>query len=172
MSVTDPHQEEHADGIVEDKTQAAPAYFNVLFYGLIIWGVIFMAYYLFSGWSSQEEFQQKMAAHKGETPAQQQGSPPASSPNDQATVTKAAPAAMPGMTADGGALYDQHCSGCHGADGKGGFGPDLSGDYKYGKTVAATSESISNGRPGNMPAFGKKLSEDEIKALTDFILAL
>ena len=60
----DMHNDEHADGIVENREQSPPVYFNILFYGLIIWGVIFMAYYLFSGWSSDAEFQEKMATHK------------------------------------------------------------------------------------------------------------
>ena len=56
---------EHSyDGIREDREQKPPAYFNLLFYGLIIWGVIFSAYFLLSGWSSQGEFQEKMAAHQ------------------------------------------------------------------------------------------------------------
>ena len=75
MSTTDPHHEEHADGIVEDREQAPPVYFNILFYGLIIWGVAFMSFYLLSGWSSDQEFQEKMAAHKGE-PVQQQAAAP------------------------------------------------------------------------------------------------
>ena len=58
MSTTDPHQEEHADGIVEDREQAPPVYFTILFYGLIIWGVAFMAFYLLSGWSAEAEFQE------------------------------------------------------------------------------------------------------------------
>ena len=61
---SDMHNEEHADGIVENREQSPPVYFNILFYGLIIWGVIFMAYFLFSGWSSDAEFQEKMATHK------------------------------------------------------------------------------------------------------------
>ena len=52
------------DGIREDREQKPPAYFNLLFYGLIIWGLLFCAYYLLSGWSSQGEFQEKMSAHK------------------------------------------------------------------------------------------------------------
>jgi len=67
MTTSDLHTEEHADGIVEDRQQAPPVYFNILFYGLIIWGVIFMAYYLFSGWSSDAEFQQKMTTHQEQT---------------------------------------------------------------------------------------------------------
>ena len=57
-------QNESYDGIKENKENNPPSYFNILFYGLIIWGLIFMGYYLFSGWSSQGEFQEKMDAHQ------------------------------------------------------------------------------------------------------------
>jgi cytochrome c oxidase cbb3-type subunit 3 len=166
MSTTDPHHEEHADGIVEDRTKAPPVYFTILFYGLIIWGVAFMSFYLLSGWSSDAEFQEKMAAHKGEPPAQQEAAPaPETTPAPPATE-------VPAAVADGQELYAKHCASCHGAEGKGGFGPDLSGEYKYGKTDMAVEESISYGRPGNMPAFDKKLSSEEIKTLADYILSL
>ena len=165
MSTTDPHHEEHADGIVED-TKAPPVYFTILFYGLIIWGVAFMSFYLLSGWSSDAEFQEKMAAHKGEPPAQQEAAP-------ASETTPAPPAAeVPAAVADGQELYAKHCASCHGAEGKGGFGPDLSGEYKYGKTDMSVEESIAYGRPGNMPAFDKKLSSEEIKSLADYILSL
>ena len=72
MTTSDLHNEEHADGIVEDREQSPPVYFNILFYGLIIWGVIFMAYYLFSGWSSDAEFQQNMTIHKEQTAGKSQ----------------------------------------------------------------------------------------------------
>jgi len=166
MSTTDPHHEEHADGIVEDREKAPPVYFTVLFYGLIIWGVAFMAFYLLSGWSSDAEFQEKMAAHKGESPAQQQEVAPAPAAPTPAT------AAVPAVAADGKTLFKKHCAGCHGAEGKGAFGPDLSADYKYGKTNMAAQESITSGRPGNMPGFEQKLSKDEIETLTEFILSL
>jgi len=176
MSTTDPHHEEHADGIVEDREQAPPVYFTVLFYGLIIWAVAFMAFYLLSGWSSDAEFQEKMAAHKGEPPVQQQDATPTPAAPTPAAQTPPASAPAPAATAEtemsGQALFAKHCAGCHGAEGKGAFGPDLSADYQYGKTAIAAQESISSGRPGNMPAFGQKLSPEEIKALTDFILNL
>lgn len=167
MSKTDSHHEEHADGIVEDREKAPPVYFTILFYGLIIWGVAFMAFYLLSGWSSDSEFKEKMAIHKGELPAQQEASAPAPAPT---AVPAAAPAAV--AAADGQTLFKKHCAGCHGANGKGAFGPDLSGDYKYGKTSMAVLESIASGRPGNMPAFEKKMSPEEIDAVTEFILNL
>ena len=51
------------DGI-KDSHKNPPAHFNILFYGLIIWGIAFCAYFLTSGWSSHNEFQEKMTAHE------------------------------------------------------------------------------------------------------------
>ena len=58
------NQNEPFDGIKENRENNPPAYFNILFYGLIIWGLIFMGYYLFSGWSSHTEFEENMNAHQ------------------------------------------------------------------------------------------------------------
>lgn len=52
------------DGIRENKGGKPPVYFNILFYGLITWGILFMGYYLFSGWSSHDEFQEKMSSYQ------------------------------------------------------------------------------------------------------------
>lgn len=57
-------KDEPFDGIRENKENSPPSYFNILFYGLILWGVLFMGYYLLSGWSSHGEFQEKMDAHQ------------------------------------------------------------------------------------------------------------
>ncbi len=164
MSTTDPHNEEHADGIVEDREKAPPVYFTVLFYGLIIWGVAFMAFYLLSGWSSDAELKEKMAIHKGEPMAEEKA---AVAP---APAQPAAPVAAAAV--DAHSLFKKNCAGCHGATGKGAFGPDLSAEYKYGKSTMAVQESIAFGRPKNMPGFEQKLSQQEIEALTEFILNL
>ncbi|MBE0577315.1 MAG: c-type cytochrome [Desulfuromonadales bacterium] len=129
-----------------------------------------MSFYLLSGWSSDAEFQEKMAAHKGEQPTQQQSA--AATPATAVSTPASTPAATTESATDGQALFAKHCAGCHGAEGKGAFGPDLSGDYKYGKTAMAVQESITSGRPDNMPAFEEKLTPEEIEAVTDYILSL
>lgn len=58
------NQGEPIDGIKENRENRPPPYFNILFYGLIVWGLLFMGYYLFSGWSSHGEFQEKMNTHQ------------------------------------------------------------------------------------------------------------
>jgi cytochrome c oxidase cbb3-type subunit 3 len=76
-------------------------------------------------------------------------------------------------TAAGKELYASHCAACHGAEGKGGIGPDLSQpEFKFGRTMEAAAESIRNGRPGGMPAFGNQLSAGEIENLAAFVLSL
>jgi len=159
--------EDHADGIVEDRKQSPPIYFKVLFFGLILWGVVFCGYYLFSGWSSSQEFQEKMEAHNAAyQPAAPQNPVPAA--KAQAITATAAT----NDETDPAALFASKCAGCHGADGKGGYGPDLSGDYEFGKTPDAIKASISEGREGKMPPFGGQLSADEIEALAGYLLKL
>ncbi|MCK4837845.1 MAG: hypothetical protein KAS94_03530 [Desulfobulbaceae bacterium] len=60
----DNNQNEPFDGIKENRENKPPPYFNILYYGLILWGIFFMGYYLLSGWSSHDEFQEKMKTHQ------------------------------------------------------------------------------------------------------------
>jgi len=160
------HEHKHPvhdfDGITENRANSPPVYFSVLFYGLILWGTLFIAYFLLSDWSSEAEFRKKMAAHTGETATQ------------QAAPAVAAPTTAPGAApADGRQLYAEHCAACHGADGKGQYAPDLSSaDYEYGKSPEAIRASITDGRDNKMPAFGGQLSAEEIDALVRFLQQL
>jgi cytochrome c oxidase cbb3-type subunit 3 len=62
---------------------------------------------------------------------------------------------------------------CHGAEGEGGIGPDLTAkSFKYGRDPLDVAESIRNGRPRGMPAFGSQFKAEEIESLTDFVLSL
>lgn len=191
MAMLDDHEHKHPvhdfDGIIENRVNNPPVYFTVLFYGLIVWGVVFCAFYLLSGWSSDAEFQAKMRAHenrgqsasaspetKTEAPAKAAEPAPAQAPEPAAApaTTTAAPAdtAKP----DGKGLYAGKCAMCHGADAKGGFGPDLTaGTYEYGKNREAIFLSIAQGRGnGKMPAFEGQLKREEIYALADYLLSL
>lgn len=85
----------------------------------------------------------------------------------------APPPAPPDVVAaagvDGADLYGRRCAGCHGGDGSGGIGPRLAG----GRVVSAFPDPadqiavVTNGR-GGMPAFGSRLSGDEIAAIVDY----
>lgn len=68
------------------------------------------------------------------------------------------------------ALFIQHCASCHGADRFGGIGPALLPENLERLKRYDAAKTIAQGRVATqMPAFGDKLSGDEIQALVDFI---
>jgi len=189
------HEHHDFDGITENREQRPPVYFTVLFYGLIVWAVAFCAFYLLSGWSSDAEFQAKLQAHEARnqsatapapataapafkpvepTPAKASEPVPPKAPEPTAAPAVVAAAPATAAKPDAKALFAGKCAMCHGADGKGGFGPDLTAaKYEYGKTREAVALSIGQGRGnGKMPAFEGQLKREEIYALADYLLAL
>jgi cytochrome c oxidase cbb3-type subunit III len=154
MSNSDQSHESHADGIIE-AGKKAPIYFYLLFFGLIAWGVVFMAYYLFSDWSSSSEFDEKMAAH-------------------QAAYSSSAAEAAPSFEVDAAALFAGNCASCHGEDGSGGLGSNLtsSNAYKHGRDADGIKQSISDGRGEMMPSFSDQFSAAQLDALTKYCLSL
>jgi cytochrome c oxidase cbb3-type subunit III len=66
-----------------------------------------------------------------------------------------------------------NCADCHGGEGSGGMGPALDdGRWHFGGTVGEVYESISEGRPDGMPAWGGRISEREIWALVKYVRTL
>jgi mono/diheme cytochrome c family protein len=78
----------------------------------------------------------------------------------------------PSPKIDAAALFGaQRCAGCHGADGKGKMkgAPDFTdAAWQKKETDAEFAAQIKNGKKP-MPAYGDKLSEDEIKALVSYV---
>ncbi len=68
------------------------------------------------------------------------------------------------------------CAGCHGAEGKGNQSlgaPNLTDNiWLYGGSTAAITDSVSNGRIGVMPAWGKILGEDKVHVISAYVYSL
>ena len=77
------------------------------------------------------------------------------------------------MAATGAELFVENCSSCHGEEAEGMYdlgAPRLSDAITlYGNTREAVIETITNARYGVMPAWGPRLDEDEIKAVTLYV---
>ena len=155
------------DGIKYREEKSSPGIFRILFAVLVIWGVAFMGHYLFSGWSSQSETDavikardsQKQAAHKAV----------------EATDAGAAGSGhtVEAYVAAGKKLFGNLCSACHGESAKGGVGPDLTASaYKYGKSRLDITKTITEGRPGGMPAFASQVDKEQTESLVEFVLSL
>ncbi len=75
--------------------------------------------------------------------------------------------------AEGKQLFDQmNCSGCH-SHGGGGIGPPLTdNEWIYGSEPQNIFQTITEGRPGGMPAFRGKLPNYQIWELVAYVRAL
>jgi cytochrome c oxidase cbb3-type subunit 3 len=66
-----------------------------------------------------------------------------------------------------------NCLDCHGAEGSGAMGPSFQdGRWHFGGSPGAVFESIYQGRPDGMPAWGGRISNDQIWMLTAYVRSL
>ncbi len=81
-----------------------------------------------------------------------------------------------GHAANGSVLFEQHCTSCHGADGRGmrSVGaPNLTdATWQFGSTRLEIEANIYNPRNAHMPAWDDRLDEATIKALAVYVHTL
>jgi cytochrome c oxidase cbb3-type subunit 3 len=82
--------------------------------------------------------------------------------------------ADPQVRAVGSQLYHSYnCVDCHGMDGSGAMGPSLAdGRWRFGGTPSEVFESIYQGRPDGMPAWGGRISDADIWRLVAYVRSL
>ncbi|GAC1481005.1 MAG: hypothetical protein NVS1B4_26220 [Gemmatimonadaceae bacterium] len=66
-----------------------------------------------------------------------------------------------------------NCADCHGGDGGGAMGPSLQDSrWHFGGSPGAVFQSIYEGRPEGMPAWGGRISDDQIWMLVAYVRSL
>src|SRR5580704_2174582 len=99
----------------------------------------------------------------GETTSNASSATMASSSNAQASQFNVADAAQ------GRHLFLMNCAHCHGDDAHGDEGPDL---YDLHKSDARIHKVVLEGIKGEMPSFGKKLKDTDVRALIAYLRTL
>lgn len=145
---------EHVDGTdgIAEEDNPIPRWFNVSFLATVVFAIIYLAFYTLTGWSSRGQYEAEVAVATTRAEA----------------VRAALPAGNPytgnaAAIAEGQQVFLQICAACHKPDGSGLVGPSLVDPYwKYGDTDAALFETVSEGRPGGMPAWKSQLGTEKI----------
>ena len=147
------------DGIAEDD-HPVPFWFNAAWVLTWIFGVGYIVWYLgFSSWSARGQYAAEVAA----------------AAKAAAVAAAAAPATNPfagnaAAIADGAQTFTTICSACHGPGAHGLVGPSLVDPYwKYGSSDADRFKTVSEGRPGGMPAWGPQLGSERIWKVLAYI---
>src|SRR5215813_5380008 len=88
-----------------------------------------------------------------------------------ATSAQAAmkPAPLTADAAQGRQLFLMNCAHCHGDDAHGDEGPDL---HNLHRSDARIREVITAGIKGEMPSFGKKLGDPDVRQLIAYLRTL
>jgi mono/diheme cytochrome c family protein len=76
--------------------------------------------------------------------------------------------------AEGAKLFVAYnCMDCHGADGSGAMGPSLQDNrWHFGGSAGDVFQSIYEGRPDGMPAWGERIGDDQIWRLVAYVQSL
>jgi cytochrome c oxidase cbb3-type subunit 3 len=66
-----------------------------------------------------------------------------------------------------------NCAGCHGARGGGGIGPPFAdAEWIYGGEPQNVFQSVVQGRPAGMPAFGGQIPDEQVWKIVAFVRSL
>jgi cytochrome c oxidase cbb3-type subunit 3 len=141
----------HNDGIREED-HAIPRWFNLTFLGTIVFAIVYVIYYVGGDWSSLGQYEAEVAAAEVIAAAVR-----AELPTQNPYRADAA------AIAEGQQVFVQICAACHKPDGSGLVGPSLVDSYwKYGHGDAELYQSVMEGRPLGMPAWGAQLGSEKV----------
>ena len=149
------------DGIAEEDNPI-PGWFNAAFLGTIVFAIVYLIYYTATGWSAKGQYEAEVAAARTQTEAAKAELPAANPYAGNAAAI-----------AEGKQVFVQICAACHKPDGSGLVGPSLVDPYwKYGDGDAALFETVSEGRPGGMPAWKSQLGTEKIWKVLAYVRTL
>lgn len=141
------------DGIGEEDN-AIPLWFNVGFYGLIAFGIAYIAYYaVLTDWSQRGQYEAEVATLEAKYAAIRAANEPTANPyhGDEGAIAR------------GAETWATICVACHLPEGTGLVGPSLVDPYwKYGHSDAELFATVSEGRPLGMPPWGAQLGTEKI----------
>lgn len=164
--------EHEFDGITE-LDNPTPGWFMVLFYGSIIFAIAYMFNYEVLGWGPNQDEEYAMELVAAEEAKLAFLSKPGNAKNavNENNMVQSTDAAVINA---GMGFYKNRCSPCHGENGEGSVGPNLTDEFwLHGGGAADVFKTIKYGVPEKgMVSWEKSLSAQQISDLTNYILSL
>jgi len=180
MEEKDKLLESHQDNDgIQEYDNPLPDWFLALFYGSIMFAVLYSAYYTGQGWSLSKAggVSQSLSSSGAEYLATVAAARKEAGNNRTAEPTGAELVAFlksPSAISGGEALFKTNCAACHGDKGQGVVGPNLVDEYwLYGGGPEAVLASVAKGYPDKgMPAWKPVLGAEKTRLATAYVLSL
>lgn len=153
------------DGI-EEHDHPIPTWFSAFFIGGVLFGILYYCYFeLWGGKSLNQEYTEAMTAQRMLRSEVESRAPKASEDELFALVKD------PESKKVAQVLFTSKCASCHGAEGQGGIGPNLTDAYWiHGATLMEIRKTIMDGvLDKGMPPWGGMLKPEEVNALAAFM---
>ena len=170
--MTAPHDEDRLldhnyDGI-QEYDNPMPRWWLYIFWGTIVWGVLFWLNVpgVGVGKGRIADYEASVAAAAANRPPEASTAPAA----DQLLAMSKDPAAL----AAGKAVFAAYCTPCHGPDGGGVIGPNLTdASWIHGGAPDKIYTTVHDGvLAKGMPAWGQSLKPDDVTAVVAYVISL
>jgi len=155
------------DGIKELDNNLPP-WWKYGFYLTIVWAFVYLYYYhVYGAPLSEEEYNTEVQVAKAEIDAYMKKS---ANNVDESNIKLADAEGIK----EGLAIYTSNCAACHGNNGEGGVGPNMTDAYWiHGGDVASVFKSVKYGWPAKgMKSWQTDLSPVQMKNVSSYILSL
>lgn len=160
------HLLEHAYDGIQEFDNPMPRWWVWIFWATIIFSLVYILdpTRTLRGPGRIKEYQQQLADAEKRWPK--------AAPIDAAVL--AAAVKDPSVVAAGKAVFTTNCTPCHGPDGGGVIGPNLTDQYwLHGGTLADIYKTVNEGvLAKGMPNWGKMLKPEQVKSVVAYVASL
>jgi cytochrome c oxidase cbb3-type subunit III len=157
------------DGIKE-LNNPIPPWFNVLFYGTIIFGFFYLVVYHVSEMAplQAKEYETELQVAEQQKEAFLKKAGNAIDETNVQMITDA------GKLAEGGNIYQSRCAACHGEKGEGKVGPNLTDAYwLHGGSIQDVFKTIKYGVPAKgMVSWQNSLNPMQLQQVASYVMSL
>lgn len=163
---SDPDQVTHVYDDIVEQDNPLPRWWLLTFAATVAFGVVY--FYHYEVFHSAPTQQEELASER-EAQAARLGKPVVVTRADLVAMTSDAAA-----TTDGAAVFASTCAVCHGAQGEGKIGPNLTDDaWLHGGKPEDVFKTVSTGvADKGMPAWEASLGRSKTQHVTAFVLTL
>lgn len=160
---------DHSYDGIQELNHPLPSWWNIIFWGAIVYSSMYYVYYEFmSGPSLKEEFTKEFAIVEAAQLEFKKA-------NQKFKPELYSAVANPDGIKKGKEVYELNCLPCHAENGKGDVGPNLTDKHwvKARGTPDTIYDVVYNGIEENgMPVWGEMISSDEIYLATAYVASL